>query len=211
MAQIKDFVELTSYDEQTQFRDADPEQLISSYLFTDLTANAVSQLLTYASTAGPSPARMVCGPRGVGKSHLLNLIYRLAENPARRTKIQHQHVRTVAGRLGALLPVTLTLDNDLRTPFSDALAAAVRTATHGTISFQPSGDRCRDLMLLSDSLMSVTPVFLVDGASARLRSGVRERIRDDIEWLGALGEIAQSGRSGSSLRLTMTSQRAISI
>ncbi|HZS44147.1 MAG TPA: DUF6079 family protein [Blastocatellia bacterium] len=194
MPQIKDFVELTPYDETTHFRDSDPEQVISAYLLTDLTANSVSALLTYLSSAAPLPGKMICGLRGVGKSHLLTVIHRLAENPSRRTKIQHQQVRTLAGRLGALLPITLYLDSDLRTPFSDALAAAVRAATHGTISFQPSGDRGRDLILLSESLISVTPVFLVDGVSARLKSGVRERVKDDIEWLEALGEIAQTGK-----------------
>src|SRR5262249_11244551 len=154
MAQIKDFVELTPYDETTQFRDADPEQVIANYLLTDLTANSASSLLSYFGTSGPTPGKMICGPRGVGKSHLLSMIHRLIENPSRRTKIQHQQVRTMANRLGALLPITLYLDNDLRTPFSDALAQAVRAATHGTVSFQPSGDRSRDLTLLSESLIS---------------------------------------------------------
>ena len=194
MAQIKDFFELTAYDEQTQFRDTDPELIVASYLFTDLTANVATNLLTYLSAPGPVSPKMICGPRGVGKSHLLSVIHRLAENPSRKTKIQHQQVKTVAGRLGALLPITLYLDNDLRTPFSDALSAAIRTATHGTVSFQPSGDHTRDLTLLSESLISITPVILIDGLSNRLKSGVRDRVRDDLEWLGTLSEKAYGGR-----------------
>src|SRR5262249_47545254 len=116
------------------------------------------------------------------------------ENPSRKTKIQHQQVKTVAGRLGALLPITLYLDNDLRTPFSDALSAAIRTATHGTVSFRPSGDHTRDLTLLSESLVNITPVILIDGLSNRLRSGVRDRVRDDLDWLGTLSEKAYAGR-----------------
>ncbi|MBI4851128.1 MAG: response regulator [Acidobacteria bacterium] len=77
--QIKTFVSLRQFDQITQFDLVNDEQVVKAYQFTEDLQNLGAKLLTNA-VAGIGTQAIVA-ERGMGKSHLLNLVRSIASVP----------------------------------------------------------------------------------------------------------------------------------
>ena len=97
---VKDIVEVRSYESLRDFT-ADPAKTLSSYHFTDVTAELMAKWLDQISTVQVhnGSARALAGYRGVGKSHFLATLGALAAHPDLRTRIGESHVSAGAQRL----------------------------------------------------------------------------------------------------------------
>ncbi|MBC7900554.1 MAG: hypothetical protein H7070_10945 [Saprospiraceae bacterium] len=97
---VKDIVEVRSYQSLRDFT-ADPALTLSSYHFTDVTADLMAKWLDQISNVQvqSGAACALAGYRGVGKSHFLATLGALAAHPELRTKIGESHVSASAQRL----------------------------------------------------------------------------------------------------------------
>lgn len=97
---IKDLVEAKGFAGVQNFAD-DPRRVLSSYLFTDATADLFARWLDTLADLPPNrgAARALAGPRGVGKSHMLAAFGAIAANQELRSTVADAHVATSAARL----------------------------------------------------------------------------------------------------------------
>lgn len=199
-AQVKTYVEVEPYDGITQFKDAAAERIIKSFCITDDLAALIVRLVEYLiEKEADGKARIISGGRGVGKSHLLWTMYHLMSSHRARELISLPQVRSAIQPLSKTpsLPLAINLSANDETPFADLLVAALRPTVPALSapSRQQSdaADRLLFLEQLSRSIPErVKPVFFIDGVSARLREGSREKIQEIVAWLESICEATGS-------------------
>src|ERR1700760_1849913 len=94
---IKDLVEPQSFEQVGNLAE-DPAQALAAYRFTDVTSDLLSRWLDAipALRAGQGAARALAGPRGVGKSHTLAVLWALAGSERLRATVDDSHVAASA-------------------------------------------------------------------------------------------------------------------
>ena len=97
---VKDIVEVRPFRTIRDFT-ADPADTLSSYRFTDATADLMAKWLDGVSAVHPGSgaAYALAGYRGVGKSHFLATLGALAASPDLRGSVSESHVAFSAQRL----------------------------------------------------------------------------------------------------------------
>src|SRR5262245_21648515 len=94
---IKDLIDVRPYKRLTSYLE-DPAQTLSSYYFTDDTANLMALWLDAVADVQPGngAARALAGHRGVGKSHFLAALGAIVSQPELRSRVTEAHVAASA-------------------------------------------------------------------------------------------------------------------
>src|ERR1700755_525135 len=97
---IKDLVDVRPYKRLNSYLE-DPAQTLSSYYFTDDTADLMAVWLDGVANVqqGSGTARALAGYRGVGKSHFLATLGAIVSQPELRSRITEAHVAASAQEL----------------------------------------------------------------------------------------------------------------
>ena len=184
---VKDIVEVRSFK---ILRDllADPALTLSSYHFTDVTAELMGKWLDRISNVQvqSGAALALAGYRGVGKSHFLATLGALAAHPELRTKIGEQHVTASAqGLLRRHYPVAY-----VRRGTHDTLLEEFKHGVSQVFEFVPDeleGTFAELLKTISVKTGDLPFVLMIDTAFER---GTRVA-RDDGAFLSEIAEAAK--------------------
>ncbi|MEJ7847667.1 MAG: DUF6079 family protein [Pyrinomonadaceae bacterium] len=184
---VKDIVEVRSFK---ILRDllADPALTLSSYHFTDVTAELMGKWLDRISNVQvqSGAALALAGYRGVGKSHFLAALGALAAHPELRTKIGEQLVTASAqGLLRRHYPVAY-----VRRGTHETLLEEFKYGVSQTFEFDPSeldGTFAEILKTISSKTGDLPFVLMIDTAFER---GTRVS-RDDGAFLSEIAEAAK--------------------
>ncbi len=185
---IKDLVEVRSYKSLRDFI-SNPEQTLSAYHFTDVTAEMMAKWLDKVAEAEPQngQAKALAGYRGVGKSHFLGALGAIISHPEFRSRVTDGYVLAGAQRLKRRrYPVGYVRRGTHDTLF-DEIREAVAIAFETEISTLPGN--LNDLIEKAADMAGEVPfVLFVDTAFDRLSRVAR----DDGEPLGKLAELAKN-------------------
>ncbi|HWQ34797.1 MAG TPA: DUF6079 family protein [Blastocatellia bacterium] len=201
MAQIKNYVDLESYDEMTTFAGADAERVVRSYVVTEETAALAAEILDdLVAPRGAAPTiQLVSGRRGIGKSHLLAFLRALLSTRSLRSIPRHPRLQNPISRLSnrTLFAVELNFAADEQTAFETALRAALNAVLVEGAGFDDQRWRQaverEQVFEQTLSLMSLDAhlVLFIDQLSGRWHAAP-ELIEDDLKWLKMIARQSES-------------------
>src|ERR1700753_3288028 len=122
---IKDLVEPQSFEQVGNLAE-DPAQALAAYRFTDVTSDLLSRWLDAIADlrTGEGAARALAGPRGVGKSHTLAVLWALAGCERPRASGEGSPVGASASRLSGRRFAVVRVERGTRPTLAQELAAA---------------------------------------------------------------------------------------
>jgi hypothetical protein len=201
MAQIKNYVDLESYDEMTAFAGADAERVVRSYVVTEETAALAAEILDdLVAPRGAAPTiQLVSGRRGSGKSHLLAFLRALLSARALRSIPRHPRLQTPLSQLSnkTLLAVELNFAAGEQTAFAAVLRAALNAVLVEGAGFDDQrwsqAVEREQVFEQTLSLMSldVHLVLFIDQLSSRWHAAPQV-IEDDLKWLKMIARQSES-------------------
>ena len=185
---VKDLVDVRSF---THLRDfgADPGLTVSSYHFTDGTADLMGKWIDRIAElkAGRGSALALAGVRGVGKSHFLAVLAALASRSEDRSRITDPHILSRLENLPKRpIPVAF-----VKRGSGETLMSELRTALAAAFSVNPKelSDSLNDLLLKAYELANDGPLIIfIDTAFGR-----ESRVdRDDGRLLSEIADAARN-------------------
>ncbi len=185
---IKDLVDVRPYKRLNSYLE-DPAQTLSSYYFTDDTADLMAVWLDSVSDVqtGSGAARALAGYRGVGKSHFLATLGAIVSQPELRSRVTEAHVAASAQRLRRRSHMVAYVERGTY----DTLLAELKASLSVVIGCDLSelSDSPRELLSVAAERAGELPlVIIIDTAQDR-----PNRVqRDDGEMLGELADIAKN-------------------
>src|SRR5687768_6076243 len=184
---VKDIVEVRPFRRIRDFT-ADPADTLSSYRFTDATADLMAKWLDGVSAVHPGSgaAYALAGYRGVGKSHFLATLGALAASPDLRGSVSESHVGFSAQRLQRRHFPVSHLRRGTHATLLDELKATVSQSLN--VDGVDSLTSFEQVMQTALGKIGDTPwILLIDTA---LERGSRVT-RDDGEDLSTIADIAR--------------------
>ena len=185
---VKDLVEVRAYKNLHDFI-SDPAQTLTSYHFTDITADMMSKWLDAVTEVSEEngAAKALAGYRGVGKSHFLATLGAIIANPELRSRVTQSLVAAGAQRLKRRRhPVAYIRRGTFPTlleELKDGIAKALEIGIEGL------SDSIPELLNFAAQQAGDLPfVFIIDTAFER-----ESRVaRDDGVLLGEIAGIAKN-------------------
>ena len=184
---VKDIVEVRPFRRIRDFT-ADPADTLSSYRFTDATADLMAKWLDGVSAVHPGSgaAYALAGYRGVGKSHFLATLGALASSPDLRGSVSESHVGFSAQRLQRKHFPVSNLRRGTHATLLDELKAAVSQSLN--VDGVDSLTSFEQVLKAALGKIGDTPwILLIDTA---LERGSRVT-RDDGEDLSTIADLAR--------------------
>lgn len=184
---IKDLVEPQSFEQVGNLAE-DPTQALAAYRFTDVTSDLLSRWLDAIADlrAGQGAARALAGPRGVGKSHTLAVLWALAGSERLRSTVDDSHVAASAARLSGHRFAVVRVERGTRPTLAQELAAAFAAFFGGSES-QWGREPAEVLTVAASRATGETLVVIIDTAFNR----PARVARDDGPVLASLATAAQ--------------------
>lgn len=195
---IKSYIDIQQLDQISNFREAEGERVVRAYHFTSELGRLVSRNLeAIASPRTPGAIRIIAGPRGVGKSHLLMLIQTLAYKPRARALVSQvpqvsNAVRRLEGSSFVVVQVSGPTRGTTTFDFGIALREALRHSPGNPMEFDDTqwylaiehGQVCE--LICSKLFPGMVLLVTIDDVSEIFRSGKRELITNTYRWLSLL-------------------------
>lgn len=184
----KDLVEIRPYKRLNSYL-IDPAQTLSSYYFTDATADMMAKWLDSVADVAPEngAAKALAGYRGVGKSHFLATLGSIVSQPELRTRVTDSHVATGAQRLKRRRHLVAHVQRGTAPTLFEELKgalAALLEAPVETLSDDPA-----ELLAEAAQRAGDSPLVLVIDTAQDRHGQVK---RDDGQFLGNLAAIAKN-------------------
>lgn len=186
--QIKAYVEVQSLSQLTQFKGVSGEQVVRAFQLTHRLRENISNIVS--ALAGQRGPYLIAGPRGSGKSHLMNLIRAFTVQPSLAAVLRDPSISMAVSKLADDKFFIIELDivgdqlPDLFTLLREELAAR----DYNPIIFTDmeweesmSGDRLFKLIRSRITPGSVMILF-IDGLSSIMRTNKKARAKI-ISWL----------------------------
>ena len=198
--QVKAFVEIEPYADVVPGRESDPATIVASAFFVDEQGDVLARLAE--AIAGSSPARVLAGPHGCGKSTQLTVLYALASQPALRGRSSDRAVRAAAGHMqdAHLVPVFVDPAASDAAEFDAALRDALAAASDLVAAAGVPAGEWREAVSSDEAAtraLALLPpggrlVVFVDGLSPWMRTVESAVSRAAAATLLRLGELAAS-------------------
>lgn len=185
---VKDIVEVRSHVRLANFA-SEPLRTLTSYHFTDLTAELMAKWLDRAANTvdGSGSPLALAGFRGVGKSHFIVAFGTILEHPDLRSRVSHPLIsstmRSIAQKRFRLVSVQRGTNASLLDELKDALAVLI-----GCDPQSLDGTLSEIVKRANDCAGDATLAILVDTSAER-----RERVnREDGPILFEVAEICRA-------------------
>ena len=183
---VKDLIEVRAYQNLQNFL-ADPIKTLTSYHFTDMTADMMAKWLDAAAAVQKETGRAMAlaGYRGVGKSHFLATLGAILANPELRSAVTEPHVAAAAQQLKRRRHPVAYIKRGTRDTLLEELKDAI-ALTFGMDVEMLSNDLNYLLKTAAENDTELPFVLIFDTAFER-----EARVaRDDGVLLGEIAEIA---------------------
>lgn len=184
---VKDLIEVCAYESLVDFQ-AEPSKTLSSYHFTDVTSQLMSQWLDTVHGVGieNGSSKALAGYRGVGKSHFLAAFGAILAHPELRSRITDSHVAASAQQLMRRHYPVASVRRGTKNNLLEELRVAISRTLSLAISDIPNTVE-EILNFVGNRVNEVPFIIIVDTAFER-----DSRVtRDDGLLLGKLAEIAK--------------------
>ncbi len=185
---VKDIVDVRSHASLTDFA-SDPLLTLTSYHFTDLTADMMAKWMNAASRVvdGGGVGMALAGFRGVGKSHFLAVFGAMLAHPEYRSRVTDQLVSLASQNLARKSYAVATLRRGTRPTLFGELKDAIAPVI-GSDPESLSDSLSEILVRASESTGDLPLILLIDTAFER-----SSRVsRDDGPVLSEIAEIAKT-------------------
>lgn len=186
--QIKAYVEVQSLAQLTQFNNVSGEQVVRAYQLTNRLRDNITNILS--ALAGQRGPYVICGPRGVGKSHLMALIRALALEPRLADLLRDPAIHSSAYKLTGekFFPIELHITGDEPPDLLSLLRHELATREYSPLTFSDgewetsmTGDRIFKL-IKSKLPPGHVMVLFIDGLSSIMR--ISKKVRAGLyTWL----------------------------
>jgi len=185
---IKDLVDVRPYKRLSNYLE-DPAQTLSSYYFTDDTADLMAVWLNNVSDVqtGSGSARALAGYRGVGKSHFLATLGAIVSQPELRSRITEAHVAASAQSLKRRRHLVAYVERGTYETLLDEVKAALSFVTETDLNTL-AGSLSELLAFAAEKAGDLPLVIIIDTAQDR----PNRVARDDGATLGEMAEIARN-------------------
>jgi hypothetical protein len=185
---IKDLVDVRPYKRLNNYLE-DPAQTLSSYYFTDDTADLMAVWLDNVSDVqtASGAARALAGYRGVGKSHFLATLGAIVSQPELRSRISEAHVAASAQRLKRRRHLVAYVERGTYETLLDEVKAALSVVTETDLS--SLSDSLPELLAFAAEKANDLPLVVIIDTAQDRPARVQ---RDDGEMLGEMAEIARN-------------------
>jgi hypothetical protein len=198
---IKSYIEVQQIDPISTFLETDSERIVRAYHFSGELGRTATRIIEgIAALRSPSALRIIAGPRGVGRSHLMAYVKALATVPKARLAAQsgqgNAQIANAVRRLDSVsyLPVHISSAHHRAggANFGDLLRDGLRAIPDASLEFDDAqwslalqqGNVCE---LACSKLFSGTALLVcIDDLSETFRLARREAIRETLDWLSLL-------------------------
>lgn len=192
LEKIKDLVDARPFEAVKNYQ-ADAEQTVAAYRFTDATAELLANWfdeigrLAHGGAAGAAFA--LAGNRGAGKSHLLAVLAAITENSELRTRLADSHVAASVQSLPRRPLKTIRVERGTAATFFEEFSNALEK-TFGAAAHHFGANPAQMLATAAGQIEAEPLILIVDSAQTRL---ARVK-RDDGAALSELAEAAKAAR-----------------
>ena len=203
MRQVKDYVELQSYNETTSFAEA--ERVVSSYIVTKEIGGLVARLLSdLAAPRGKTDTQLpalhiITGQRGVGKSHLLAFVRSLISVKALRNMVAESSVLNALGLFAdkTAAPIDVNFTGCDHESFETCLRRALcETLKHATYYDDEKWAAAVQGEQVFEQAFGALPlgaqvILFIDGLPGRWRNAPAQ-VEADLDWLALIARQANA-------------------
>jgi hypothetical protein len=190
-AQIKNYVDIQSLAQLTQFKNVNGEQVVRAYQITNRLKENICNLLS--ALAGQRGPYLITGPRGVGKSHLLALIRALTIEPGLASPLRDSAISIAMNKISdeKFFIIDIYLNSDEPPDLLSLLREELASREFSPLVFTDAeweesmmGERVFKL-IRSKLAPGTVMVLFVDGFSPIMRSSSRaySQLKSWLLWL----------------------------
>jgi hypothetical protein len=209
---VKDYLEYRKIEHQPVVETSTLSDCLRTFLPTDALADLLNRLLEsiYRKLGGESATQeptsiLLAGGHGVGKSHLLAVIYSLVSQKGTLAAGLHDpRVQSHIATLRDLSPLTIWIDlaEDTETSLPELVLTKIHSEFEKRFHKQvidpaaiPGIDTIKAHELITFNIAQERPILLmIDGLSKRAPKRDVQQLNEDIEFLSFMGYSSKSAR-----------------